>query len=125
MATDGGGWTVIQRRDKLEMQENFFRTSEEYAKGYGELTGECQLGLKHIHALTSQSICEARFDLWDFMGSKAYAKYKVFQILDQEHRYALRIAGYSGNAGDSMALHNRMQFSIKDKGRRDCAIGWV
>ncbi|XP_047473589.1 ficolin-2-like [Penaeus chinensis] len=124
MATDGGGWTVIQRRDKLEMQENFFRTWKEYAKGFGELTGEFWLGLKHIHALTSQSIFEARFDLWDFMGSKAYAKYKVFKILGQEHRYALRIADYSGNAGDSMALHNRMQFSTKDKGRRDCAIGF-
>eukprot|EP00063_Salmo_salar_P041476 XP_014016311.1 PREDICTED: fibrinogen C domain-containing protein 1 isoform X2 [Salmo salar] len=48
MTTDGGGWTVIQRREDGAV--NFFRAWDAYRNGFGKITGEHWLGdsmLKH------------------------------------------------------------------------------
>ncbi|XP_029618059.1 fibrinogen C domain-containing protein 1-B isoform X2 [Salmo trutta] len=48
MTTDGGGWTVIQRREDGTV--NFFRAWDAYRNGFGKITGEHWLGdsmLKH------------------------------------------------------------------------------
>ncbi|KFZ57158.1 Fibrinogen C domain-containing protein 1-A, partial [Antrostomus carolinensis] len=64
MTTDGGGWTVFQRREDGSV--NFFRGWEAYRDGFGKLTGEHWLGLKRIHVLTVQGSYELRIDLEDF-----------------------------------------------------------
>ncbi|XP_066466959.1 fibrinogen C domain-containing protein 1 [Tiliqua scincoides] len=73
MTTDGGGWTVFQRREDGSV--NFFRGWEAYRDGFGKLTGEHWLGLKRIHSLTTQANYELRIDLEDFDNGTAYAHY--------------------------------------------------
>ncbi|ROT75294.1 Ficolin-1 [Penaeus vannamei] len=87
MATEGGGWTVIQRRDQYPTQENFYRTWKEYVSGFGDLTQEFWLGLEHIHALSNQSVYEARFDLGDFEGQTRFAKYDIFTVGSADRFY--------------------------------------
>ncbi|KAF8788376.1 Techylectin-5B like protein [Argiope bruennichi] len=55
MDTDGGGWTVIQRRGNFSHQENFFREWDDYANGFGDITQEFWLGNDNIYLMTNQS----------------------------------------------------------------------
>nr|XP_060613543.1 fibrinogen C domain-containing protein 1 isoform X1 [Anolis sagrei ordinatus] len=117
MTTDGGGWTVFQRREDGSV--NFFRGWEAYRDGFGKLTGEHWLGLKRIHALTTQAAYELRIDLEDFENETAYAHYGTFSVglfsVDpEEDGYPINIADYSGTAGDSFLKHNGMRFTTKD-----------
>ena len=50
MTNNGGGWTVIQRRDGNTT--NFYRNWQEYKLGFGELDGNFWLGLERIHQIT-------------------------------------------------------------------------
>ncbi|KAK6306694.1 hypothetical protein J4Q44_G00236190 [Coregonus suidteri] len=118
MTTDGGGWTVIQRREDGVV--NFFRAWDAYRNGFGKITGEHWLGLKRMHALTIQANYELRIDLQDFENSTAFAQYGVFgvglfSVDPDEDGYQLTIADYSGTAGDSMLKHNGMKFTTKDQ----------
>ena len=115
MDTDGGGWTVIQRRDKYETQLDFYRPWGDYVKGFGNLTQEFWLGLDLIHALTKQTKNEARFDLEDFDGATRYAKYGSFSVDDEDHSFTLDIGEYSGDAGDAMTYHNNSKFTTKNQ----------
>ena len=128
METDGGGWTVFQRRQDGSV--DFYRNWVEYERGFGNLTGEHWLGLKNIHRLTPKGSNYLRVDLGDFAGSKAYAKYKSFEILDSYTQYTIVIGTYTGTAGDSLSYNNMMKFTTKDKdndnyyiNNGNCAVG--
>ena len=55
MKTDGGGWTVIQRRQDGSV--NFYRnwTDYDYENRFGDLTGEFWLGFSKIHLKKDQT----------------------------------------------------------------------
>nr|XP_039260831.1 ficolin-2-like [Styela clava] len=111
LATDGGGWTVFQRR--MDGTEDFYRGWDEYANGFGEKDKEMWLGLETIHQLTKNRSYELRVDLGDFNGNTAYAKYGTFSIASASENYRLLVGEYNGTAGDSFTQHNNMQFSTK------------
>ncbi|XP_035685155.1 ryncolin-1-like [Branchiostoma floridae] len=113
MHTDGGGWTVFQRRQ--DGSEDFYRGWADYKAGFGKLDGEFWLGNDKLHQLTSQAQYELRVDLEDFEGNSAYTQYQVFTVGSEAERYMLTFGGYNGTAGDSMAHHNGRPFSTKDR----------
>ena len=131
METDGGGWTVLMKRQ--DGSENFARNWTDYDEGFGDLLNEFWLGLSKMHRLTPDGFNTLRVDLGDFANNKAYAKYRQFEILDAVTEYMLVVNNYTGNAGDSLGYHSLLKFTTKDRDNdeRDtnCAIkfpggGW-
>ncbi|XP_045878919.1 tenascin isoform X7 [Meles meles] len=112
MTSDGGGWIVFLRRKNG--REDFYRNWKAYAAGFGDRREEFWLGLDNLHKITAQGQYELRVDLRDH-GKTAYAVYDKFSVGDAKTRYKLRVEGYSGTAGDSMAYHNGRSFSTFDK----------
>ena len=112
--TDGGGWTVFQRR--RDGSQDFHQDWNAYKAGFGQLTGEFWLGLDKIHGLTHESQCELRVELEDWTGTRVHAKYRMFVVGDENEQYRLTVALYSdGRAGDSLDYHNNMNFTTKDR----------
>ena len=127
MESDGGGWTVFQRRQ--DGSQDFYLYWDDYERGFGNLGGEFWLGLSKIHALTASAArSELRIDLKGSDGNTAYAKYSDFRVGDSASDYTLSVAGYTGTAGDALTLtHNGQQFSTRDRdnddaSRSNCAI---
>ena len=114
MNTDNGGWTVFQRR--VNGTVNFIRGWEEYKAGFGDLGGNFWLGLEKIHRLTKAvQGAVLRVDLRHWNGAYGYAKYTTFKVNDESDKYRLTVENYSGNASDSLSIHNGMYFSTIDR----------
>ena len=113
MRTDGGGWTVFQRRQDGSV--DFYRGWNDYKAGFGQLTAEFWLGNDKIHRLIASRPSSLRVDLEDWKGVKVYAKYDKFNIGDVQAQYRLEVGSFSGTAGDSLAYHNNMAFTTKDR----------
>ena len=113
METNGGGWTVFQRRQDGFV--NFYRDWVDYENGFGNLTGEFWLGLSKIHRLTKEQSNTLRVDLEDFEGNTRYAQHSTFNVGNTTTLYTIIITDYSGTAGNSFApAANGMKFSTKD-----------
>ena len=113
MSTDGGGWTVFQRRQDGSV--DFYRGWNDYKSGFGQLTAEFWLGNDKIHRLTAARPSSLRVELEDWNGVRVYAKYGRFNIGDEQAKYRLEVGSKSGTAVDSLAYHNNMAFSTKDR----------
>ncbi|XP_073418038.1 angiopoietin-4-like [Dendrobates tinctorius] len=126
MDTQGGGWTVIQRRRNGSM--NFNRTWKEYREGFGDLSNEFWLGNENIHKITSKGGYTLRIELEDWDGEKKSANYREFSIDNEANHYRLHVAGFSGTAEDSFAwYHNKRSFSTPGSGNLCADIshgGW-
>ncbi|XP_062872572.1 tenascin isoform X2 [Trichomycterus rosablanca] len=112
METDGGGWTVFQRRKDGKV--NFFRNWPDYRKGFGDLEGEFWLGNDLLHNLTTMTPMSMRVDL-RLGGQSVYAHYSSFSIDNMKKHYLVRVSGYTGTAGDSMKYHDKRPFSTRDR----------
>ena len=117
MDTDGGGWTVFQRRDDVRPRQDFNRKWEDYKRGFGELEAEFWWGLDHLWRLTStrDQEYELRIDLVDFEGKKRHAVYQNFRISSEENGYRLTVTNFTGNAGNSLQFNVDTMFSTTDK----------
>ncbi|KAF4528078.1 hypothetical protein B566_EDAN014611 [Ephemera danica] len=109
----GGGWTVIQNR--YEGSVDFYRDWVDYKRGFGNLGGEFWLGLDKLHQLTSNEVNELMVELQDFTLDKVHAHYTSFAVGPEVEGYPiLFLAGYDGDAGDSLVYHAGMKFSTRD-----------
>ena len=117
METEGGGWTVFQRRQDGSV--NFFRRFNDYIAGFGDRNGEFWLGLEAIHRLAptqlDRSVTTLRVDLRNSQGNPGNATFETFGLLNSDNQYELVIARYSGgNAGDSLTQHTGSPFYTFD-----------
>ncbi|KAK1786928.1 hypothetical protein P4O66_017300 [Electrophorus voltai] len=117
METNGGGWTVIQRR-KVGLT-SFDRDWKQYKNGFGTIRGDFWLGNEHIFRLTRQPTV-LRIELEDWEGEARYTEYGFFTLSNELNSYKLFLANYSGNAGDSLRYHNNTNFSTKHKDNDKC-----
>ena len=121
METDGGGWTVFQRREDGSV--DFDRYWIDYQQGFGNISRDVWLGLEKIHRLTASAPnTQLRVDLQDFEGNSSFAKYAGFSVGDSLSNYTLSVSGYNGTAGNPflggggvLVDHNGQQFSTRDR----------
>ena len=113
METDGGGWTVFQRR--MDGSVDFYLNWADYVHGFGNISEEHWLGLSKLHRLANVSRL-LRVDMKDKDGVFGYAKYSSFYIGSSSTDYTLHISGFSGpsEVGDSLDYHNGYKFTTKD-----------
>ncbi|GBM32119.1 Techylectin-5A [Araneus ventricosus] len=115
METDGGGWTVIQRRGDFPNKVDFYRNWSDYKHGFGNISEEFWLGNDNIFALTNQGNCTVRFDMKSVDKEYRFATYSDFRIEDEKAGYKLHYGDYEGTAGDGIKEIKNMEFSTKDK----------
>ncbi|KAI8513559.1 Fibrinogen C domain-containing protein 1 [Branchiostoma belcheri] len=114
MDTDGGGWTLFQRRQDGSV--DFYRGWADYRTGFpSNLNGEFWLGNDNLYRLAVQKVYQLRVDMEDVEGETRYAAYDMFAIFPESKNYKLHIGTYSGTAGDSLTYHGGRPFSTKDR----------
>ena len=115
--TDGGGWTVVQRR--MDGSENFFRNWTEYKLGFGQLHREHWLGNENIYLLTAQAFfkgSEVRFDMMaKDQSNMKWAKYSSFEVDNEPTGYTLHVSGFSGNVEERFTFVDGMKFTTYDR----------
>uniref|UniRef100_H2Y9G0 Fibrinogen C-terminal domain-containing protein n=1 Tax=Ciona savignyi TaxID=51511 RepID=H2Y9G0_CIOSA len=137
METDGGGWTVFQRR--MNGEQDFFLNWDDYRQGFGNLSGEFWMGLDNLHHFTSHGNTQLRIEMKDCDNQTRYAKYGSFAVLGPSTNFQLQISSFVGSSNrngryqyqssstipDSLGAHNGRAFSTKDhdndRSRLNCA----
>lgn len=111
--TNGGGWTVIQRRVNGAL--DFYKTWKEYENGFGDVANNHWLGLTYINSITKNKRYVLRIELTDWNDIKFYAEYDDFKVGGPGCNYTLESVGkFCGSCGDAMAVHVGMKFTTKD-----------
>ena len=114
MTSNGGGWTVIQRRE--DNATDFYRQWQDYKLGFGELDGNFWLGLEKIHRITQIENHELLITMVD--DDVTYtAKYDLFKIGSSTTDYQLDLGSYiwaGSDAGDSLSIHSKQKFTTLD-----------
>ena len=114
--TDGGGWTVFQKR--LDGSVDFFGSWRYYERGFGNLNGEFWLGLDKIHRLTKEP-SRLRVDLEDFDSQTAYAQYDLFGVAEERDNYRMsHLGAYTGKASVFIHLEQYHPY-IRDKYKKN------
>ncbi|XP_037548851.1 angiopoietin-related protein 7-like [Nematolebias whitei] len=126
METDGGGWTIFQRR--RDGSVSFNQGWSEYRNGFGEPDGEHWLGNQHLYLLSSQDHYSLRIDMQDWSHAHKHALYRSFRIDGEENQYRLHVSGFRGSLEDSFGwYHDQHGFSTPDTGNICAEIshsGW-
>ena len=90
--TDGGGWTLIQKR--FNGSVSFTRNWNDYKNGFGKFDSEFWLGLEKIHRLTESSTL--KIILKSFDGDYRHASYTPFKVGAEVNGFNLTAKNYAG-----------------------------
>jgi len=103
-------------QQKVDASDFFNRSWAEYKAGFGDISGNYWLGNDQLSQLTQTGRYKLRFDLQARNGSRYYAEYSSFVVLNEAYNYRLQlISGYSGDAGDALLNHDGTEFSTYDR----------
>ncbi|XP_071837071.1 microfibril-associated glycoprotein 4-like isoform X2 [Apostichopus japonicus] len=114
MTTNGGGWTIFQRRSGASV--DFNRGWNDYKYGFGDPNNDYWLGNEIIHALTSRKSYQLRIALRDAGGSPKYILCNSFSLGSEQDKYRLYADvpyAYS-EIGDIFYENIGQQFSTSD-----------
>ncbi|XP_072293139.1 angiopoietin-2a isoform X1 [Eucyclogobius newberryi] len=119
METDGGGWTLIQKR--FDGRVDFHRMWQEYKKGFGEPSEEHWLGNDFVYKLTNVHPYKLRVQLNDWEANSGFSQYDQFSIESEAQNYRINLKGYSGTAGKISSIGQPgSEFSTKDADNDKC-----
>ncbi|XP_034407170.1 angiopoietin-2a isoform X1 [Cyclopterus lumpus] len=119
METEGGGWTVLQKR--FDGHVDFHRTWQEYRKGFGDPSGEFWLGNEFVSRLTIQRSNHLRIQLSDWEGNSGFSQYDQFSLEGEAQNYRIHLKGFSGTAGKISSIGQPgSDFSTKDADNDKC-----
>lgn len=121
LTTNGGGWTVFQRRQDGSVDFNL--GWELYVNGFGNPAGEYWLGLDNMRSLVEQDFQILRVELEAWDGTTGYAEYHLFDIAPAEDKYRLTVNaweylythGATGGMENALGRHNGGTFSTYDQ----------
>ncbi|XP_062579575.1 fibroleukin-like [Saccostrea cucullata] len=121
MATEGGGWTAIQRR--MSGSVGFNRTWAEYKNGFGNPHDSYWIGNDVMHHLTKGRNSSLYVSLTLKHGTTLYEVYHQFSISEEAEKYRLFLGGPANgtlgdmllNTGDSSSVLSGMYFSTLDR----------
>lgn len=117
MDTDGGGWTVIQRRGQFgNSVYYFYRDWTEYANGFGDPAKEYWFGNRALHAFTSTGeSMHLRVILKNHTGESISVDYESFKVGSEEEGFRMQLGAYLGPPGwDSLTYSSGSEFSTFD-----------
>ncbi|KAH6933959.1 hypothetical protein HPB50_019347 [Hyalomma asiaticum] len=118
METDGGGWTVIQRRGQFGNRVfSFYRNWEEYANGFGDPKKEYWIGNEALNALTSDNKnMTLRIVLRNNTQDSVYIYYSSIRVASANEMYRIQMGQFLGPPGwDAMSLCDGQKFSTYDR----------
>uniref|UniRef100_UPI003AAB58FC angiopoietin-2a isoform X4 n=1 Tax=Centroberyx gerrardi TaxID=166262 RepID=UPI003AAB58FC len=119
METEGGGWTILQKR--FDGRVDFHRTWKEYKMGFGEASDEHWLGNEFVSRLTNQQPYKLRIQLSDWEENSGFSQYEQFSLDSESQNYRIHLKGYSGTAGKISSLGQPgSDFSTKDADNDKC-----
>ncbi|XP_040076820.1 techylectin-5A-like [Ixodes scapularis] len=117
MESDGGGWTVIQRRSRYEAQNNYFEKDiKHYESGFITQEGASWIGLDNLHALTNfpNNQQALRIELTKIgQREPTVLLYRKFVVGSKQEGYKLTVADYEGPHQDALSYHKGQKFTIK------------
>uniref|UniRef100_A0A914XI41 Fibrinogen C-terminal domain-containing protein n=1 Tax=Plectus sambesii TaxID=2011161 RepID=A0A914XI41_9BILA len=143
METDGGGWTVFQRRSSNNSHAFYNGTWENYKTGFGtnDKMDNFWLGLDHIHRLsTKDAVVALRIDLSgpqctvknsrpdliqcdeEMVGQDWFGLWKKFWVDNEMGNYSLHISQPGDGSLNSywyhdslMKMNNEQSFTTYDR----------
>lgn len=130
MDTDGGGWTVIQRRGQFGNRVfHFYRNWTEYARGFGNPADEYWIGNRALHALTAgdDEQMALRVVLSNSTEDTVSVDFESFRVASEENLFKLSLGKLLGPEGwDALRTSNGQNFSTFDRDHdtwpQNCAV---
>ncbi|XP_033123004.1 microfibril-associated glycoprotein 4-like [Anneissia japonica] len=117
MDTDGGGWTVFQKRQFNET--DFDRPWLDYKNGFGAMC-DFWLGNDLVHQITSSGEYNLRLDIITTTGDVYFATYTSFTVNGESDKYRLKFLELTdGNAGNVLRVEQDEHFSTYDSDNDD------
>ena len=116
MTTDGGGWTLIQRRDSQHHADAFHDRSWHHFNYIFRADHYLWLGNIFVLMLTTSEPQSLRVVLEGVEGEKAYAQYGTFSLGSEEESFALEVGEFTdGGAGDALSKQSGLMFATRDR----------
>jgi len=113
--SNGGGWTVFQKR--FDGSVDFYQGIKSYEQGFGSIDEEFWLGLQNMYEMTAGHQNSLRVDIVDYAGNHSYEQYGGFSV-GQGSDYRLHVnSNPSGTTNGHLEYYNNMAFSAKDMDR--------
>nr|XP_050029116.2 techylectin-5A-like [Dermacentor andersoni] len=129
MQTDGGGWTVIQKRGQYGNNAfYFYRNWTQYANGFGDPAKEYWIGNQALHTLTSgEKAMALRVFLGNATNQGTWIDYESVRVADENEFFAVKIGKFLGPKGwDALSFAHNMKFSTfeedNDNSPDNCAF---